>query len=145
MTASFQHRVRYHEVDQQGYLFNGRYLEISDVGLTEFFRSLGWSYAALNDEGVDPSVVRVEADFSAPARFDDLLQVEVNCTRIGRSSFTLRTELIGPSGPVAAITTIYVNVDAGSATSRPIAEPVLAAMQDVLVAVPAEHKERAAR
>lgn len=133
MIASFEHRVRYHEVDQQGYLFNSRFLEISDVGLTEFFRALGWPYGDLNASGVDPSVVKVEADFSAPARFDDLLTVTVTCTHVGRSSFGLRTLIAGEAGAVAEIATVYVNVNAAAGTSVPISEGILDALRGALV------------
>ncbi len=37
-----RHRVRYHEADAQGSLFNSRYLELADDATTEFFRVLGW-------------------------------------------------------------------------------------------------------
>lgn len=40
MPVVLHHRVRYHETDAQGFLFNSRFLEIADVALTEFMRSI---------------------------------------------------------------------------------------------------------
>lgn len=131
--VSFEHRVRYHEVDQQGILFNGRYFEIADVGHTEFMRDIGWTYAQLNDAGADPSVVRLEADFSAPARFDDILDVEVVCLRVGRSSFVLQTRISREADGLAVITATHVNVDANAELSRPLPEELADALRAAIV------------
>jgi len=125
MATHLQHRVRYHEVDQQGFLFNGRYLEITDVAMTEFFRDLGWTYRELNDIGVDPSVVHLEADFVSPARFDDVLDIVAECTRMGSSSFTLHTLFENESVRVAEFSITYVNVDATLGKSSPLPAQVL--------------------
>lgn len=135
MSARFQHRVRYHEVDQQGYLFNGRYFEISDVAMTEFFRALGWQYSELNALGVDPSVVHVDADFIAPARFDDLLDVRIDCTRVGTSSFTLRTYMHRETVRIAEVSTVYVNVNAVESASLPLPEDIRLALRTALVPI----------
>lgn len=66
MMPLYQHRVRNHEVDSQGFLFNSRYLEIADVAMTEFFRSIGWPYPKLVAEGTDPSVVSAVLSFKSP-------------------------------------------------------------------------------
>lgn len=54
MRRVLQHRVRYHEADAQGFLFNSRFLELADVAMTEYFRSIGWPYRKLLAEKVDP-------------------------------------------------------------------------------------------
>lgn len=129
MKVSFTHRVRYHEVDQQGFLFNARYVEIADVALTEFFRAHGYSYAQLNAAGIDPSVVSLKAEFSIPARFDDELDVAVRCLRVGRSSFDLETSLSSGSARSARLRTTYVNVDAAAGVSVPLQTEVRALLQ----------------
>jgi acyl-CoA thioester hydrolase len=129
MMGGLTHRVRYHECDQQGYLFNGRYLEIADVGMTEFFRDLGWSYDDLNMLGADPSVVHLEAEFFVPARFDDELVVQVSCTHVGTSSFKLLTHITRGGTDIAQIKITYVNVDTDSDRSVPLPEVVTAALR----------------
>jgi acyl-CoA thioester hydrolase len=125
----YKHRVRYHEADQQGFLFNSRYLEIADTAMAEYFRELGWRYTELNELGVDPSVVKVEATFSSPARFEDDLDAEVHCVRVGRSSFQLRTEISCGSRKIAVLDLTYVNVDAVSASSSPLPAEVAEALR----------------
>ncbi|WPB89272.1 acyl-CoA thioesterase [Streptomyces malaysiensis] len=123
MTA-YQHRVRYHEADAQGFLFNARYLELADVAMTECFRTLGLSYADLVAGGTDPSVVSATLTFSKPARFDDLLDVTARCTRVGTSSFDLDVHVTRGADRIATIQLVYVNVDAATAMSRPLPEDV---------------------
>lgn len=127
-TPLFRHHVRYHEVDQQGFLFNARYLEIADVGLTEFIRELGWSYEDINALGVDPSVASVELDFREPARFDDELEVMVACTAVGRSSFRLTTDVTRNGNTVAQVRAVYVNVEAKAARSVGLPAEFVAAL-----------------
>ena len=37
---STRFRVRWSEVDPQGVVFNARYLEYADIGITEYYRAL---------------------------------------------------------------------------------------------------------
>jgi acyl-CoA thioester hydrolase len=122
------HRVRYHETDTQGYLFNSRYLEIADVAMTEFFRALGWPYDRLIASGVDPSVVSAQLTFRAPARFDDVVDVQVRCVRVGDSSFELHHTLTRGDTELAEISIVYVNVDIELGKSRPLTAAVAAAL-----------------
>ncbi|MFD7956114.1 acyl-CoA thioesterase [Streptomyces ardesiacus] len=125
----YQHRVRYHEADAQGFLFNARYLELADVAMTEFFRALGMPYAELVAVGTDPSVVSATLTFSKPARFEDLLDVTARCTRVGTSSFGLDVHVSRGADTIATVQLVYVNVDAATATSRPLPEDVARALR----------------
>jgi acyl-CoA thioester hydrolase len=121
-----RHRVRYHEVDPQGFMFNSRYLEVADVAMAEFFRNRGFPYLELVSSGTDPSVVRAAIDFRRPARFEDVLVVDVACVRVGNSSFDLATFVSreADGAEIAEMRLTYVNVDAARAASRPIPDDV---------------------
>lgn len=86
-------RVRYGECDAQQVVFNARYGDYVDVAATEFYRAVFGSYHSLLEQGLDSQVVRMTTDWTAPARFDDVLQLEVRCLRLGNSSFTLEVEI----------------------------------------------------
>jgi len=124
-----QHRVRYHETDAQGFLFNARYLEIADVAMAEFFRVLGWTYNELVAGGTDPSVVSASLTFSRPVRQDDVLHVDVVCRSVGRSSFTLFFDLRRADDTVATVELVYVNVEVEVSASRPLPDKVAAALR----------------
>lgn len=124
------HLVRYHEVDQQGFLFNGRFMEIADVAMAEFFRMLGWTYPEMNALGFDPSVASVTAQFRAPARYDDALDADVRCTRVGTSSFDIATRITRGDEVVAELQIVYVNVNAAQAASVRVPESIAEALRD---------------
>lgn len=135
-----KHRVRYHEADAQGYLFNSRFLEIADVAMTEFFRQLDLPYLELVAMGVDPSVVGAELTFKRPARFEDELDVHVACTSVGRSSFVLHTEIFWEEHMVADLVLTYVNVDAAQAVSRRLPDHVAALLRGVQAESPSAER-----
>ncbi|MFE9445306.1 thioesterase family protein [Streptomyces sp. NPDC006602] len=136
------HRVRNHEVDTQGFLFNSRYLELADVAMTEFFRELGWPYAKLVEGGTDPSVVSARQTFQSPARFDDVLDVDVACRRVGTSSFQLDMAVTRDGTKIAEIELVYVNVDAEAARSRPLPEDIAQGLRDSLAAEPSQSRRQ---
>jgi acyl-CoA thioester hydrolase len=118
----FEHplRVRYHETDSQRFVYNARYLEYIDVAMTEWFRSIGWPYENLIAAGCDPSVVKVEMEFHAPARFDDELTVGIELVRLGRSSFTLAFVIreLSEGTLILSAQLVYANVDIHTQRSR---------------------------
>jgi acyl-CoA thioester hydrolase len=124
-----QHRVRYHEADAQGFLFNSRYLELADVAMTEYFRNLGFPYRELVAAGADPSVVSARLNFARPARFEDILDIGVVCNRVGRSSFDLCMAVSRNGQSIAEIDLTYVNVDAVDAVSRVLPDKVADALR----------------
>ena len=124
-----RHQVRYHEADAQGFMFNSRYLELADVAMTDFFRAIGFPYGQLLAAGADPSVVKAGIDFRRPARFEDLLDVAVTCTRVGRASFDLVMAVTSEDAEIAEIRLTYVNVDVHEAVARPLPKPVATALR----------------
>jgi acyl-CoA thioester hydrolase len=66
-------RVRYPEVDAMGFLHHSRYLQYFEIGRVELLRSLGYSYADLERQGVLFAVVKVECRYKSPARYDEEL------------------------------------------------------------------------
>src|SRR5438132_794412 len=110
-------------------MFNSRYLELADVAMTEFFRGLGFPYLDLLSIGMDPSVVKATVDFKRPARFEDLLDVSVTCTRVGTSSFDLDMYVSRDGEAITEMFLTYVNVDAQDAKSRAIPATVAIALR----------------
>ena len=114
-------RVRFRDVDLQQIVYYGKYLDFFDNALYEYLRSLGFESGVLDDRhGFDTSVVRAEVDYVSPARFDDVLQVGIRVTRLGRSSFDASFEVRNPGGVVCRARLVLVNYDAQSARARPI-------------------------
>ena len=114
-------RVRYHECDAQGIVFNANHIAYVDVTLTELWRESFGSYGAMVDLGFDVVVADVHAAFRAPVRFDDALDVALEVKRFGRTSMTTAwrstvDDLLCVEGEI-----VHVWVDAS--TLRPIEVP----------------------
>ncbi|MBM4110533.1 MAG: acyl-CoA thioesterase [Phycisphaerae bacterium] len=68
-------RVRYVECDPMGVVHHTVYPVWFEMARTELLRSKGGSYRAMEEAGMMLAVVRLEARYRAPARYDDLLTV----------------------------------------------------------------------
>jgi acyl-CoA thioester hydrolase len=78
-------RVGFSDTDAQGIVYYGRYLPYFDLARVEYHRHL----ELLRPETEHEFVMRAcEIDYLAPAGFDDLLEVFVRLSRIGRTSAT---------------------------------------------------------
>ena len=79
-------RVGFSDTDAQGIVYYGRYLPYFDVARVEYHRQLGLLRL---EEGAHEFVMRAcTLEYLAPARFDDLIEVFVRLSRIGRTSAT---------------------------------------------------------
>jgi acyl-CoA thioester hydrolase len=129
MTASdevrfvFWHRerVRFRDVDLQRIVYYGKYLDYFDNALYEYLRSLGFESGVLNERyGFDTSVVHAEIDYVSPASFDDLLDIGVRVTRMGRTSFDASFEVRQSGRVICRASLVLVNYDAVTARARPL-------------------------
>ena len=83
--ASFT-RVGFSDTDAQGIVYYGRYLPYFDSARVEYHRHLDMLDADSRDQEL---VMRANTiEYHAPARFDDLIEVFVRVSRIGRTSIT---------------------------------------------------------
>ena len=116
-------RLRWMECDAQRIVFNGAYMDYLEVGQAEYFRNLGFSiYKIARRDYFDSAVVKVEIEYKAPARVDDMLDLYVRVSRIGNTSLTLNIEIY-PQGSETLLTTIqsvYVGYHAESGATRPV-------------------------
>ncbi len=123
-------RVRWAEVDRQGVVFNGHYLTYFDVGVTEYWRAIGYPYPdVLTRHGTDLYMVKAGIEFRAPAVYDDVLDVCVRVGRLGRSSLRFLPEIHRGAELVASGELVYVNVEPATRRPAPLPEPVRAAIQ----------------
>lgn len=76
MTHRFPIRVYYEDTDLAGIVYYANYLKFIERARSEWVRELGIDQVQMKAEGLVFAVRRVEADYLAPARFDDELVVE---------------------------------------------------------------------
>jgi acyl-CoA thioester hydrolase len=79
-------RVGFSDTDAQGIVYYGRYLPYFDSARVEYHRHLSMLETRPNEHEF---VMRANTiEYLAPARFDDLIEVFIRVSRIGRTSVT---------------------------------------------------------
>jgi acyl-CoA thioester hydrolase len=110
--------VRYAEVDQQGVVFNSHYLLYCDEAMGAFCTQRG-----LPDFVALVRLVTSTLTWRGPARWGDLIEVDVQCTKVGRTSATLAFDLSAGGRPCCHVDTVYVYADE-SGSSKEIPEDI---------------------
>ena len=125
-------RARYAEVDAQAVVFNSRYLEYFDIGITEYFRAAGL-YPEPNLQGApELHVVKAEVVYHAPILLDEEMAICVRCEKVGRTSLTFAFEVHGlANGPGgedlrASGTEVQVHVVEPRGRPTPVPDAVVA-------------------
>lgn len=123
MVNSFVHRlrVRFHECDPQGVVFNANYIAYVDVALTELWRAAFGSYGSMTAQGFDLVVADIHAAYRAAARFDDELDVRLHIQRFGRTSMT--TGWVAQVGDQVCVEGEIVHVWVDPKALTPVAVP----------------------
>ncbi|TPW32698.1 tol-pal system-associated acyl-CoA thioesterase [Pararhizobium mangrovi] len=88
-------RVYYEDTDFSGAVYHARYLHFLERGRTDYLRLLGVEQGGLlsgdggDGEGLGFMVHRMEIDFRAPARMDDILTIATTSERAGGAKLVL--------------------------------------------------------
>ncbi len=126
MGAPFRHRirVRYHECDPQGVVFNANYLAYCDICLTELWREAVEGYAGMAAEGIDVVVAEARIRFLAPLRFDDEFEIEVAITRLGTTAMELEFAFARDGEPIAEAELAQVFIELEHGDKIPIPDKI---------------------
>jgi acyl-CoA thioester hydrolase len=117
---SHQLRVRYGECDLQGVVFNAHYLAYFDTSVNELLRAACGSYSEMLDRGVDVVVAEAQLRFRTPARFEDLLMLEIAIARLGTTSITTQHRIMRNGELVVEGTLRHVMIDRDTMAKTPI-------------------------
>lgn len=104
MPSRFQYvrRVEFADTDMAGIAHFSSFFRYIEEAEHAFLRSLGRSVITLDAEGkLSWPRVSVHCDYRGPARFEDLLDVELRVARKGTSSLTYRFHISHAGRPVA--------------------------------------------
>jgi acyl-CoA thioester hydrolase len=119
-----QLRVRYHECDAQGIVFNAHHFAFFDITLTELWREAFGSYDAMVDGGSDVIVADAQATFHASPRFDDLLDIEMTIEQLGTTSMITRFEEKRDGDLLVTGRMVHVFITPGENVKQPIPDQV---------------------
>lgn len=123
-------RVRWVEVDMQKIVFNGHYLMYVDTAVAGYWRALAMPYHETMEQlQGDMFVRKATLEYEASARYDERLAVGIRCSRIGKSSMGFDAVVFRDEMPLVRSELVYVYADPVTQTSRPVPEPLRAALQ----------------
>jgi YbgC/YbaW family acyl-CoA thioester hydrolase len=114
-------RVRWAEIDAQKIVFNGHYLMYVDTAVAGYWRALAMPYAQTMEalQG-DMYVRKASLEYFASARYDDVLNVGVKCSRVGTSSMVFTAAVFRQNELLVSGELIYVFADPHTQTSEPV-------------------------
>ena len=126
MTPPFVHRlrVRYHECDAQGIVFNANHFAYFDITLTELWRDAFGSYDAMVESGTDVVVKDAQASFHGSPRFDDELDIEMTIATLGNTSMVSDFEEMRDGESLVSGRMVHVFVDPKTMEKKPIPDDV---------------------
>ena len=93
-THLFKCRVYYQDTDAGGVVYHANYLHFAERARTEMLRDMGFDRLAMSqDFGIIFAVRAMNLDFKAPAKLDDLLEVETSLNELKGASMSLQQKI----------------------------------------------------
>jgi acyl-CoA thioester hydrolase len=125
----FPVRVYYEDTDAAGIVYYANYLKFAERARTELLRTHGISNRALQEsQGVAFAVRRLSAEYLAPARLDDRLEVRTRITGVHGAAIEAEQDVVREGEEIARLTlTLACIARSGRPTRLPAA--VVAALQ----------------
>ena len=118
-------RVRWVEVDMQKVVFNAHYLMYFDTAISGYWRALALPYEeAMQALGGDLFMRKASVEFQASAHVDDVLDVAIQCVRVGNSSILFNARLFRGEDLLVGGELVYVFADTATQTSKPVPAPL---------------------
>ena len=126
-------RVYWEDTDAGGIVYYANYLRYAERARSELLRTIGIDQRALADEtGLLFAVRRVEVDYLAPARLDDILEVVTTVTEARGASVTMSQDVrrAGETLVQLAVVVACVNVRGRATRFPPSLARAFAALAD---------------
>ncbi len=118
----FKHQIRiaYRDVTVGNHVYYARYLDFLEIARNEVFRSVDQSLLKLQNQGIIFPVVEISLKYHAPARYDDLLEIELWVSDLGKIQLTFEYRILRESTLLVTASTRHV---ATTLAEKPIRIP----------------------
>lgn len=113
-------RVRYAETDAMGFAHHSHHLSWFEMGRTEFLRERGYPYRSLEEKSCFMPVVEIGCRYLAPARYDDMLEIETQLEEITNAKirFSYKIKKLEENHLIATGFTLHACTDEKGAPKR---------------------------
>ena len=118
MSHLFSLRVYYEDTDMGGIVYHANYLKFIERARSDWVRRWGIDQNRLRAEGMVFAVHRIEADFLAPARLDDMLEVSTTVEAVRGARLTLTQEIARDARPLFRARVQLAAIDMASGAPR---------------------------
>ncbi len=108
---NYRHRVLYGDTDQMGVVYYANYLRFFEGARNEWIRSLGLTYAQIEERGIMLPVFEASIQYLKPARYDDLLDIKIVATHTRvKIRFEYKVHRVGNDSVLALGHTVHACV-----------------------------------
>jgi 1,4-dihydroxy-2-naphthoyl-CoA hydrolase len=116
-----KNKVRMHDTDMAGILYFARQFRFAHDALEDFVENEAFDFdKVFHKENFVFVIVHCEADYFAPLRVGDKLEVQVSVEKIGNSSFTMNYRIYREKSEVGTVKTVHVTLERSSRKKIPI-------------------------
>lgn len=115
-------RVRYQETDKMGVAYHGNYFTWLEVARIHLLDSIDCPYKKLEECGYLLPVIQCECIYRSPAKFDDVIEVEVRMPEIGHARVNLIYTVKNQETLIAEAKTAHAFLDESGKVVRPPSE-----------------------
>lgn len=119
----YKKRVRYAETDKMGYLYYGHYAKYYEIGRVEALRSIGISYAHMEDKlGIMLPVLSLNSRYHLPAFYDEEIEIQTILNEMPSKMITFTHKLVNPKSQIintAEIKLFFIEMKSGKRVSAP--------------------------
>lgn len=92
-TIEAQTRVIYGDTDQMGVVYYANYFRFFELSRSEYFRARGGSYTDVERQGFGLPVVAAHCDYRRPAKYDEVIDIDVHVSELRRASLRFDYEI----------------------------------------------------
>ena len=107
----FEKKIYYHDTDSGGVVYYANYLKHLEEARTEYFASKGINLKNLADKNIWFIVAKVEINYKAPARYQDVLKIFVGIQRLRAAAIEFHQDILRDDTLLVEAKTRLVCVD----------------------------------
>ena len=122
MRHEFPVRVYYEDTDMGGIVYHANYLRFIERARSDWVRGIGVDQNAMREAGLIYVVRRIEADYLAPAKFDEELLVTTSLHAVTPARMALIQEVTRDGQPLFRAEVTIVCITTGGRPARLPAE-----------------------
>ena len=106
-------RVRYAETDKMGIVYYANYLVWFEIGRTDWLRGTGWTYRAMEEDGIQLPVIEAHCEYRQGARYDDEVEIRTRAQKLSpvRIQFDYEAVRRADGAVLATGHTVHATID----------------------------------